>query len=312
MDLFTAVDLYMGHVVAEKGLARNTSDAYGRDMRAFIEAMEKRGCSTVAVISRDDVVGYLDSLVRRGLAPASRARAMSAVRGFFKFLLRENEIAKNPLREVRSGRRSRKVPRQLGQGDVERLITSVDGDDSISLRDRAMLELLYACGLRVSELVGLETRQVHVREGHLRVLGKGSKERAVPIGRRALAAIRTYLEHARPALDPTRKSAALFVGRGGRALTRQGFWKRLREHAVVAGLNGVSPHVLRHSFATHLLEGGADLRSLQMMLGHADLSTTQIYTHVATKHLREVHSEHHPRRSMRVGDARRSKRVGDE
>jgi integrase/recombinase XerD len=301
VDLFTAVDLYMAHVAAEKGLARNSVEAYGRDMRTFIEAMEQRGRNSAAELSRDDVVGYLDALSKRGLAASSRARATSAVRGFFKFLLRENVIDKNPLRDLRASRLSRTVPHQIGTADIERLLAAADGKDPASLRDRAMIELLYACGLRVSELVGLPTNRLDVRAGFLTVIGKGSKERAVPIGRRALAALRAYLHDARPELDPSGRCPQVFVGRGGRGLSRQAFWKRLREIAISAGVGDVSPHVLRHSFATHLLEGGADLRSVQMMLGHADLATTQIYTHVATKRLRDVHSAHHPRRRMRVG-----------
>jgi len=304
VDLFTAVDLYMAHVAAEKGLARNSVEAYGRDMRAFVEAMEARGRASVSELTRDDVVGFLDALSRRGLAASSRARATSAVRGFFKFLLRENEIEKNPLRDLRPSRLSRKIPHQVGVAEIERLIAAVEGDGPAALRDRAMLEVLYACGLRVTELVGLPTKRLNVREGFLTVLGKGSKERAVPIGRRALTALRLYLQDARPKLDPAGRCAHVFVGRGGKALTRQAFWKRLREIALKAGVTGVSPHVLRHSFATHLLEGGADLRSVQMMLGHADLATTQIYTHVATKRLRDVHGQHHPRSRMRVAGGR--------
>ena len=297
MDLFTAADLYMSHVAAEKGLARNSVEAYGRDMSAFLEAMETRGRSTVGDIGRDDLVAFLDTLSRRGLAASSKARVTSAVRGFFKFLLRENAIEKNPMREIRGARRARKIPRQLGVTDVELLIATIEGDDVVARRDRAMLEILYACGLRVSELVGLERSRVNVREGYLTVVGKGSKERAVPVGKSALRALRAYLER-RSELDRSGGGAHVFVARGGHSITRQAFWKRLRECALRAGIDGVTPHVLRHSFATHLLEGGADLRSVQMMLGHADLSTTQIYTHVATKRLRDVHTEHHPRSRM--------------
>jgi len=299
-DLDSAVDLYMSHVAAEKGLARNTVESYARDMRAFIEVAVGRGRHDVAALTRDDVVAFLDSMAARGLAASSRARSMSALRGFFKFLLREHLIESNPLREIRSGRRARKIPKQLGVADIERILEAASGDDPLAVRDRAMLELLYACGLRVSELVGLPTARINARDGYLSVVGKGTKERAVPIGRRALAALRRYLAESRPKLDPAARAAALFVGRSGRPLTRQGFWKRLRDYATAAGLVGVSPHVLRHSFATHLLEGGADLRSVQMMLGHSDLATTQIYTHVASKRLRDVHAEHHPRKRMRV------------
>jgi integrase/recombinase XerD len=299
-SLDTAVDLFMSHVAAERGLARNTIDAYGRDMRCFGEEMNRRGRQAPADIGRDDIVAFLDSLDRRELAASSKARATSAVRGFFKFALREHMIETNPMRELRSGRQSRKIPRQLSIEDIELLLQATNGKDPVKMRDRAMLEMIYGSGLRVSEAVTLETSRVNVREGYLTVVGKGSKERAVPIGRRALSALRRYLEEARPLLDPTNSSPAMFVGRRGKGITRQGFWKRLRGYALAAGLVDVSPHVLRHSFATHLLEGGADLRSVQMMLGHADLSTTQIYTHVAGKHLRDVHTRHHPRGRMRI------------
>jgi len=299
-DLDSAVDLYLGQISTEKGLARNTLEAYGRDLRSFVEEMDRLGRCSVGEVERGDVVRYLDRLTRSGLAPSSRVRALSAVRGFFKYCLREGLASANPTREVRSGRKGRPIPKQLSTVEVDALIASVDGDDPRSLRDRAMYELLYASGLRVSELVGLATTRINLREGYLTVVGKGSKERAVPVGRRALTAIRRYLADGRPALDKAGRSPLLFVRAGGKPLTRQGFWKRLGERAVAAGIRRVSPHVLRHSFATHLLDGGADLRAVQMMLGHSDLSTTQIYTHVASRRLRHVHTEHHPRSRMRV------------
>ena len=299
-DLDSAVDLYLSQVAGEKGLARNTLEAYGRDLRTFVNEMEKLGRTRPVEVTRGDVVQYLDRLTHDGLAPSSRVRALSAVRGFFKHCLREGTVRSNPTREVRSGRKGRPIPKQLSATEVDSLILSVDGDDPRSLRDRAMYELLYASGLRVSELVGLPTTRVNLREGYLIVVGKGSKERAVPIGRRAVTAIRRYLVDARCVLDPDGKSALLFVRTGGKSLTRQGFWKRLGERALAAGIRHISPHVLRHSFATHLLDGGADLRAVQMMLGHSDLATTQIYTHVASRRLRQVHAEHHPRSRMSV------------
>jgi integrase/recombinase XerD len=300
VDLFAAADLYLSHVAAEKGLSRNSVEAYARDVRAFLETMEERGRSRPADVTRDDIVSFLDRLDRRGLAASSRARATSAVRGMFKFLLQEKIVGTSPFKDIRSAKRSRKIPRQLGAAEIEAIFAAAAGEDPLAMRDRAMLELLYGSGLRVSELVDVDTSRVNVREGYLTVVGKGSKERAVPIGRRAAHALRCYLTEARPLLDPGRHASTLFVGRGGRKMTRQAFWKRLKNYALKAGVEDVSPHVLRHSFATHLLEGGADLRSVQMMLGHADLSTTQIYTHVASGRLRKVHTEHHPRRHMRV------------
>ncbi len=298
--LSAAVDRYLDHLAIEKGLAPNSLEAYGRDLSRFSASMTTLGRKRPPEVSRDDLVRFLDGLDSEGLAATSRARSLSAVRGFFKHLKAEGEIETNPVRELRSGRRTNRVPKQLGEADVLRLLETVSGPDPLMMRDRAMLELLYGSGLRVSELVGLETSQVNLRDGYLTVIGKGSKERAVPVGRQALASLRAYLGEARRKLDRTGRSRSLFLGRYGRALTRQGFWKRLRRHALTAGLSGVSPHVLRHSFATHLLEGGADLRSVQVMLGHADITTTQVYTHVATKRLRDVHHEHHPRRSIHV------------
>jgi integrase/recombinase XerD len=291
-SLDTATDLYMSHVSAERGLARNTVEAYGRDMRRFCEIMALRHRSSPAEVGRDDIVAFLDRLDRDGLSASSKARATSAVRGFFKFALLEQMIETNPMRELRSGKQRRK--------DIQLLLGATKGKDPVRLRDRAMLEIIYGCGLRVSEAVTLETARINVREAYLTVVGKGSKERAIPIGRKALVALRRYLADGRSILDPSNASAALFIGRRGKPITRQAFWKRLRGYALEVGLVDVTPHVLRHSFATHLLEGGADLRSVQMMLGHADLSTTQIYTHVAGKHLRDVHSKHHPRGRMRL------------
>lgn len=295
-----AIDLYMSHVAAERGLARNTVESYGRDMRGFGDEMGRRKRSDVGEVGRDDIIAYLDSLDRRELSTSSKARATSAVRGFFKFALREHMIETNPMRELRSGKLRRKIPKMLSLEDIQRLLNATKGKDPVRLRDRAMLEVIYGCGLRVTEAVTLQTARVNVREGYITVVGKGSKERAIPIGRMALSSLRRYLADGRSKLDPTNSSPAMFVGRRGRAITRQAFWKRLRVYALEAGLVDVTPHVLRHSFATHLLEGGADLRSVQMMLGHADLSTTQIYTHVAGKHLRDVHTRHHPRGKMRL------------
>lgn len=289
------VDEFLDHLATERGLSRNSMDGYGRDLRRFAATMNKRGRRDSSAVQSEDLVGYLEVLTREGLGSSSRARAMSAVRGFFGYLEREERISANPVRMLRSRREHRPHPRELSQGDIERLLAAPASDDPCDVRDRAMLELLYGCGLRVSELVGLPASAVNLTEGYLRVIGKGSKERAVPVGRKALAALRTYLGEARRALDKSGRAHALFLGRRGGALTRQAFWKRLKQHAMVAGLDHVSPHVLRHSFATHLLEGGADLRTVQLLLGHADITTTQIYTHVASQRLRDVHGAFHPR-----------------
>ena len=299
LSLDRAVDRYLEHLAVERGLSVHTLNAYARDLASFVEFVEKLGCRSVDEVRRDHVVRYLAALERR-LAPSSRARNISALRGLFRFLVREGALGASPLRDLRPARARPGIPRCLGIGEIERRPEAIGADagDPLAVRDRAMVELMYASGLRVSELVGLDAGRVNVREGFVTVVGKGDKERAVPVGRRALAWLRRYLAESRPQLDSGGRARRLFVGRRGRPLTRQAFWKRLRGHAAAAGLDGVTPHVLRHSFATHLLDGGADLRAVQMMLGHADLSTTQIYTHVATRRLREVHGRHHPRTKM--------------
>ena len=317
--LATAVDDYLDHLAAERGLARNSLEAYAADLRRFLAAMQASGRRLPAEVGRDDLVNWLESLTDAGLAPSSRARSLSAVRGFFKHLVREGGLAANPVRDLKPGRRGRPMPKfvsidefitllaaaagQVGQGEAAARPSAraAPADlEALVLRDRAMLELVYGSGLRVSEAVGLTAAGLHLDQGYLTVVGKGSKERAVPVGSKATAAIREYLAHSRPILDPSGRSRALFLGRGGKALTRQAFWKRLRLLSARAGLRSVSPHVLRHSFATHLVEGGADLRSVQLMLGHADITTTQIYTHVAAGRLSEVHRKHHPRSRMKV------------
>ncbi|HEY2775584.1 MAG TPA: site-specific tyrosine recombinase XerD [Candidatus Binatia bacterium] len=301
------VDAYLDHLATERGLSRHSVDAYAIDLGRFAAAMKTRRRVRSALVERADLVTFLEKLGEEGLAPSSRARALSAVRGFFKHLVREGRLATSPVRDLKAGRRSRPLPKFLSVDEVVTLLAAAGADDALAARDRAMLELIYGCGLRVSEAVELAASGLHLDRGYLTVIGKGSKERAVPIGSKADQALRDYLAGPRAILDPGGRSRALFLGRRGRKLTRQGFWKRLRTLAVRAGLDAhLSPHVLRHSFATHLVEGGADLRSVQMMLGHADITTTQIYTHVATGRLAEVHRRHHPRARMKVkasGDA---------
>jgi integrase/recombinase XerD len=298
-DLTAAVDEYLDHLAVERGLSRNSMAAYGRDLQRFLVAMMARGRTSAAAVVRDDLVEFLAGLDREGLAASSKARTLSAVRGFFKYLAAEEKIQSNPARALRPGRGTRPMPAQLSIEDMVRLLEAPDCSQPLGLRDRAMLELLYGCGLRVSELVGLPLLAVNLRDGYLVVMGKGAKERAVPIGAPALMAVRAYLETGRSVLDPKGGSRALFVTRRGRPMSRQGFWKRLGTYATSIGLAGVSPHVLRHCFATHLLDGGADLRAVQVLLGHADITTTQIYTHVATSRLSRVHDEHHPRSQRR-------------
>lgn len=294
------VDGYLDHLATERGLSRNSMEAYALDLRRFLVAMDKARRPSASSVERGDLVSFLEGLESEGLAPSSRARCLSAVRGLFKHLVREGRLSTSPVRDLKPGRRSRPMPKFLSLDEILTLLAAAGGDDALASRDRAMLELVYGCGLRVTEAVELTAAGLHLDQGYLTVVGKGSKERAVPVGSKATEAILEYLLRGRDLLDPSGRSRALFLGRGGRRLTRQGFWKRLRTLALKAGLPHLSPHVLRHSFATHLVEGGADLRSVQLMLGHADITTTQIYTHVAAGRLSQVHREHHPRSRMKV------------
>jgi len=294
------VDGYLDHLATERGLSRNSVDAYAIDLRRFLAVMDEARRRAAGDVERSDLVTFLEGLESEGLAASSRARCLSAVRGLFKHLVREGRLATSPVRDLRSGRRSRPMPKFLSIDEIVALLAAAGGDEALAARDRAMLELVYGCGLRVTEAVELTAAGLHLDQGYLTVVGKGSKERAVPVGSKATSAINEYLARGRAVLDPSGRSRALFLGRGGRKLTRQGFWKRLKTLALKAGLPFLSPHVLRHSFATHLVEGGADLRSVQLMLGHADITTTQIYTHVAAGRLSEVHRKHHPRSRMKV------------
>ena len=298
--LSTQVDEYLDHLSTEKGLSRNSVDAYAIDLRRFLVSMRARERRAASDVERADLVCFLEQLETEGLAPSSRARTLSAVRGFFKHLVREGEITASPVLDLRPGRRSRPMPKVLSVDEVVALLGAAASDDVLASRDRAMLEVIYGCGLRVSEAVDLTASGLHLDQGYLTVIGKGSKERAVPIGSKATIALKEYMATDRLLLDPSGRARALFLGLRGKRLTRQGFWKRLRTLSSRAGLADLSPHVLRHSFATHLVEGGADLRSVQLMLGHADITTTQIYTHVAAGRLSEVHRKHHPRSRMKV------------
>jgi integrase/recombinase XerD len=295
LGIDAAVDRFLRYLATERGLAANTVLAYGRDLAAFLNTLERRRIQEVSAIQARDVVEFLQALQRRGLSARSRARMFAAVRGLFTFLLREEVIATDPSRDIRLPRLGQRLPRSLAPDEVAQLLNDPDAN-ALRQRDGAMIELVYATGLRVSEAVSLKVSQVNLEGGYLTVVGKGSKERAVPIGTYARQRLLDYLQHARPKILAGRLSPYLFVNRAGRHLTRQGFWKRLRLAARRSGVPGkVSPHTLRHAFATHLVDGGADLRAVQMMLGHADIATTQIYTHVARDRLRAVHRKFHPR-----------------
>lgn len=307
--LASDVDEYLDHLATERGLSRNSIEAYGNDFGHFLAAMRAVRRDTADSVERGDLVNFLEGLEKQGLAATSRARCLSAVRGLFKYLVREGRLSASPVRDLKPGRRGRPMPKFLSLEDMLALLAVSGGDDALASRDRAMLELIYGCGLRVTEAVEVTAAAVHLDAGYLTVVGKGSKERAVPLGSKACEAIREYLARGRTVLDPSGKARALFVGRRGRRLSRQGFWKRLRTLALKAGLPPLSPHVLRHSFATHLVEGGADLRSVQLMLGHADITTTQIYTHVAAGRLSEVHRKHHPRARMNVSPQGKARKL---
>lgn len=280
----------------ERGLATRTVDAYLRDLDRFLEGAAAAGSAGPADLSYDDLRAHVASLTEAGRAPSTVARAVSTLRGYFRFLLQEGILDADPSELLETPRAGRPLPDVLTVPEVERLLGGVTPDLAQAFRDRAILEVLYGCGLRVSELCDLRTRDTDLDAGLVRVLGKGSKERFVPIGADARHALRRYLRESRPQMDRGASEGRVFLNRSGRPLSRMGVWKILRRYVERAGIRKrVTPHTLRHSFATHLLEGGADLASVQEMLGHADISTTEIYTHVDRSHLRRVHREHHPR-----------------
>lgn len=293
-----AVDAYLAWLATSRGLARNTVEAYGRDLADLAAFLEGAGVRRVREVDPGHLRDFLVELRDRGLRATSVARRLSAARGLFRFLEAEGVVERNPAADLTSGRLPRRLPRPWTRDDLRTLVEAT-GDGPLAARDRAMLETLYGSGLRVSELVGLRLEQVNLEAGYVVVVGKGDKERPVPLGVPARNALREWIDGARPLLLRGRTSAFVFLNHRGKPMSRQGFWKRLRQRALALGLPPVSPHRLRHSFATHLLEGGADLRAVQAMLGHADVATTQIYTEVARKRLREVHRKHHPRAARR-------------
>lgn len=289
------VNQYLDACWLEKGLSANTLQSYRHDLDAFATWLQARNVTLLAC-SDVDLNAYLAWRYQQKFNPRSTARFLSAVRGLFQYLLRENRISADPSALIELPKQGKPLPKSLSEQDVERLLAAPDIDDPIGLRDRAMLELLYACGLRVSELVGVTTHDINLRQGVVRLLGKGSKERLVPMGEAAVAWLQRYAREARPLLLKSPDDPILFPSNRGEQMTRQTFWHRIKHHVRVAGIQAqVSPHTLRHAFATHLLNHGADLRVVQLLLGHSDLSTTQIYTHVARHRLQELHRQHHPR-----------------
>jgi len=289
------LDQFYQHLGVERGLAPLTVAAYARDLRDFWEYLDSRDRSDWGAVDLADLRDYFAALEARGLSARSRARQLSALRQFFRFLQREEQITANPAELLDSPRLPRRLPQVMGEEEVAALLNAPDPGTLTGLRDQALLEVLYATGLRVSELVGLTLKQLDLRRGVVRPLGKGSKERVVPMVAAAVDKLQLYLDQARPRLLQGRESPYVFINRRGGKLSRQGFWKLLKQYALKAGVKPLSPHTLRHSFATHLLTRGANLRVLQLLLGHADLATTQIYTHLDAARLRQVHKKAHPR-----------------
>lgn len=290
------VQAFIDHLSVERGLAHNTLMAYSRDLEQYEEFLRLRRKDKVAQIVHEDVVDFMHQRKKDGMSARSICRALAAIKMFHRFLLREGIVVEDPTALIETPKIWQTIPEVLTVKEVMGLIKSVRGKKWQQIRDRAILELLYATGMRVSELVNLEISDVNFEFGYLRCTGKGQKQRLIPIGKIALAAVVMYCQEVRDELRKERREPVLFLSRLGRKISRQSIWKLIKQYALLAGIQkDVKPHSLRHSFATHLLEHGADLRSVQEMLGHADISTTQIYTHVDKEHLRSVHAQYHPR-----------------
>ncbi len=284
---------FLSYIAVEKGLAQNTLDSYERDLRKYLKYMKAKKPDE---ITQSDVAAFLNYMTKSGIAAPSCARCLAALRGFHKFLLTDGLAKTDPTINQETPRGWKRLPKALSARDVESLLDQPDRKTSIGLRDKAMLEILYATGLRVSELVGLKFQDINLERGFLVVMGKGSKERVVPLGELAIAALKEYVADARRCLLGNEVSDYLFISSKHKTITRQMFWIRVKHYASRAKIKGtVSPHTLRHSFATHLLNKGADLRAVQAMLGHSDISTTQIYTYVSRERLKKIHEQYHPR-----------------
>ena len=294
MDIL--IDQYLNYLLVEKGLSRSTLESYSRDLVRYQEFIQKSGARGISESDTALILKHMIALRNAGLGARSRARHLVSLRGFYRFAVQEKVLKHDPAALVDLPKTSLKLPDVLSVEEVSQLLSTPDPAKPTGARDAAMLELLYAAGLRVSELVNLKLQNVNLESGFVRVFGKGSKERIVPIGFHAKEKVEYYLEHGRKTLLKNQISPYIFVARAAKPLTRQGFWKLLRRYGDLTQLNKkITPHSLRHSFATHLLEGGADLRAVQVMLGHVDISTTQIYTHVTRKHLKDLHKRFHPR-----------------
>jgi integrase/recombinase XerD len=290
------IDRFFDYLTVEKGLSKNTLDSYGADIRRFLDFLERLKIDSLGTVTKLDVLSFIMSLRNQGLCERSVARVQVTLRHLYRFLIAEKILQENPIEGLESPKLPKKLPHVLSEDEVDRLLNQPDLSTPMGLRDRAMLESLYATGLRVSELVGLRLDQLNLEVGWVRVFGKGGRERIVPIGETAQAFLRAYLKGGRSQILKGRLSSYVFVNRRTGKMTRQAFWKIVKKHGLTAGIRGkLTPHTIRHCFASHLLNRGADLRSVQTLLGHVDISTTQIYTHVSRERLKKLHEKHHPR-----------------
>lgn len=294
MDLL--IDQFIHYLAVEKGLAANTLESYQRDLLMYTAYLREQGVVHIAETNRAHIVGYLLMLKEKGRATATLSRNLASIRAFYQFLVRDKFLDKDPSVHLETPKIEKRLPKVLTIAEVERLLEGPSLHEPAGVRDRAMLELLYATGIRVSELVNLNLGDVNLEMGFLKCMGKGAKERIIPLGKIAIEIVRRYIETARPRLLKGKSEHALFLNHLGKRISRQGFWKIIKKYAQMANIRTeITPHTLRHSFATHLLENGADLRAVQEMLGHADISTTQIYTHVTRTRIKDVYAKTHPR-----------------
>jgi integrase/recombinase XerD len=287
---------YIDHLLIEKGLSNNSIESYSHDLTVFIDFLCKNKINNIEQCDTATLLSWIIDLKKKGLSAKSRARHIVTIRGFYKFLIQEKLISFDPVKNIDIPKTGLALPEVISSEEMTLLIDSVDTSNPRGLRNAAMLEILYGAGLRVSELVSMKMENINLEASFIRVYGKGSKERVVPIGSFAIEKVRNWIMHGRPLILKNIPSYYLFVARAGKPMTRQGFWKLLKKYSHASGISKkITPHTFRHSFATHLLEGGADLRSVQTMLGHSDISTTQIYTHISRDYLRKMHKKFHPR-----------------
>ena len=290
------LDAFIDNIWIEKGLSQNTLDSYRSDLEQFSSWLEKNNLSYIKT-SKKEILSYLSFLFQKGLGSKTVARKLSSLKSFFRYLVFKSIIPNDPSSEVETPKLLKSIPKSISEKEVEALLAAPDEKTDIGLRDKTMIETLYSCGLRISELTNLELLNLNLRQGVIRVIGKGQKERLVPMGDQLIALLELYISSSRKNLLDKRHSDFLFLSTRGQRMTRQSFWHRIKHYCLASGfeLDKISPHVLRHAFATHLLNNGADLRVVQLLLGHSDLNTTQIYTEVARQRLKRLHTEHHPR-----------------